>query len=101
LKAYFPKARHIAYTFRLHEHYFGVLNHQAMYTSPVFTLDNVVDRVGSGDCFMAGLIHSIRHQIEPQKAISLAAAAAVNKLGELGDATSSNIDEIMKRLNHV
>jgi 2-dehydro-3-deoxygluconokinase len=96
LKAYFPKARHIAYTFRLHEHYFGVLNHQAMYTSPVFTLDNVVDRVGSGDCFMAGLIHSIRHQIEPQKAISLAAAAAVNKLGELGDATSSNIDEIMK-----
>jgi 2-dehydro-3-deoxygluconokinase len=101
LQAAYPKATHIAYTFRLPQQYFGVLHHGNLIPSPVFNLDEVVDRVGSGDCFMAGLIHGIRHQYDDKKLISVAAAAAVNKLGEMGDATSSSISEILKRMDHV
>jgi 2-dehydro-3-deoxygluconokinase len=96
-----PKARHIAFTFRLPQHYFAMLHHIGITTSPVIKLDRVADMVGSGDCFMAGLIHGIRHHYNDQKLIDVAAAAAVNKLGEMGDATNTGISEILKRIEHV
>jgi len=54
--------------------------------------------VGTGDCFMAGLIYGIRHQHTPEENINFAAAAAVGKLYELGDATEQSLEQIKKRM---
>ena len=54
--------------------------------------------MGTGDCFMAGLIYGIRHQHTPEEIINFAAAAAVGKLYELGDATEQSLEQIKKRM---
>jgi 2-dehydro-3-deoxygluconokinase len=55
---------------------------------------NVLDRVGSGDAFAAGLIYGLLAQAEPQHAIDLAAASAVLALSSLGDGSSATLEEI-------
>ena len=61
-------------------------------------IDEVKNIVGTGDCFMAGLIYGIRHQYRPEEIINFAAAAAVGKLYELGDATEQSLEQIKKRM---
>jgi 2-dehydro-3-deoxygluconokinase len=67
--------------------------------SPLFQIGNVVDKVGSGDCFMAGLIYGIMMQHSPKSIIGFAAAAAFGKLQEQGDATKNNVAQIEKILS--
>jgi len=99
LKAQFPLLNMIAYTFRLTENYFGVLsNKNNFYTSSTYEMNEVKNIVGTGDCFMAGLIYGIRHQNTPEEIINFAAAAAVGKLYELGDATEQSLEQIKKRM---
>jgi 2-dehydro-3-deoxygluconokinase len=89
----------IAYTFRLQNEYFAVLQHGGqMEVSKVFELSNVKDKVGSGDCFMAGLIYGLQQNHPPQQIINFAAAAAVGKLSVVGDATTQSIENINKLL---
>jgi 2-dehydro-3-deoxygluconokinase len=54
----------------------------------------VVDKVGSGDCFMAGLIYGISTNHTATDIISFAAAAAFGKLQEKGDATQNSVKQI-------
>jgi 2-dehydro-3-deoxygluconokinase len=60
----------------------------------------IINRVGSGDCFMAGLIHGLSKALAPQQIIDFAAAAAFGKLQETGDATQQSENEIIQRLTH-
>ncbi len=95
LKEQFPLLNTIAYTFRLAETYFGVMyNKNNLYTSPTYNMNEVKNIVGTGDCFMAGLIYGIRHNNTPDEIINFAAAAAVGKLYELGDATEQSLEQI-------
>jgi 2-dehydro-3-deoxygluconokinase len=57
----------------------------------------VLDRVGSGDAFAAGLIYGILSGTTLQTAIDLAAASAVLSMASLGDGSSATLAEI-KRL---
>jgi 2-dehydro-3-deoxygluconokinase len=92
----------IAYTFRLQNEYFAVLqNGGQMEVSKVFELNNVIDKVGSGDCFMAGLIYGLQHNHPPQQIINFAAAAAVGKLGVIGDATTQTIEDVNELINRI
>lgn len=68
--------------------------------SSVFNSDTIVDKVGSGDCFMAGLIYGLRNQLTPPDTIEFAAAAAYLKLFEKGDATSNKVLDINQRMYH-
>jgi 2-dehydro-3-deoxygluconokinase len=89
----------MAYTFRLTDSYFGLMfNKNNFYTSSTYTMNEVKNIVGTGDCFMAGLIYGIRHQHTPEEIINFAAAAAVGKLYELGDATEQSLEQIKKRI---
>ncbi len=98
LQATYPKATTIAFTFRLQKKYMAVIqHHQIMAVSKQFNIDTVVDKVGSGDCFMAGLIYGVHNNHNPQNSIDFAAAAAVGKLQEAGDATQQTIQEINNR----
>ena len=98
----FPKCKWVANTFRFDAEagnirYYATLNTKAeQVVSPVFATDTIVDKVGSGDCFMAGLIYGVKLQHEMQDIIGFAAAAAFGKLHEKGDTTQNTVDYIQQ-----
>jgi 2-dehydro-3-deoxygluconokinase len=55
---------------------------------------DVLDRVGSGDAFAAGLIYGILNGSPMQTSIDLAAASAALSLASLGDGSSATLTEI-------
>jgi len=99
LHKHYPKASSFGYTFRLEKDYWGVLQHgHEMAVSKHFKIDTVVDKVGSGDCFMAGLIYGLYYGQKPKDIINYAAAAAFGKLHEFGDATRQTVDQVKARI---
>lgn len=98
-----PSCKWIANTFRFDAgsgiEYFASLDTEtAQFVSPEFRLETIVDRVGSGDCFMAGLLHGWRHRMAPEETVSLAATAAIGKLQEKGDHTRQSIESIQQNI---
>jgi 2-dehydro-3-deoxygluconokinase len=92
-----PKITTMAYTFRLAQTYFGVLQHGTeRVISKTHSLHSVIDKAGSGDCFMGGLIYGLYNQHQPQQIIEFASAAAVGKMREGGDTTSQTIADVLK-----
>jgi len=99
LKEQYPMLNTMAYTFRLPETYFGIMfNKNNFYKSPTYNLNEVKNIVGTGDCFMAGLIYGIGQHHTPEEIVNFAAAAAVGKLYELGDATEQSLEQIKNRM---
>lgn len=99
MKERFPKAKCIAYTFRLTEKYWACLHlATGFYQSKQYKVSETVDKAGSGDCFMAGLIYGHMHRMQPQEMIEFAAAAAVGKLLERGDATQQTVEMIKEKM---
>ncbi|MBC7949637.1 MAG: sugar kinase [Chitinophagaceae bacterium] len=93
----FPKCKTVANTFRFdsagnHVRYYTALfTDDSLYVSPEFSCEGVMDRSGSGDCFMAGLIYGLYNQHAPQEILDYATAAAFGKLQEKGDATGQDV----------
>jgi len=95
LQQAYPKTTTVAHTFRLQQTYFSVLHERDFITvSKEFSLQKTINKVGSGDCFMAGLIYGLSHQHQPQEIIDFASAAAVGKMLEQGDGTNQTISSI-------
>ncbi len=97
----FPKCKFVANTFRFDENdgirYFASLkSKEANFHSTTYHAQNIVDKVGSGDCFMGGLIYGIFNNHPTQNIIEFAAAAAFGKLHIKGDTTSNTVDDIKK-----
>ncbi len=96
----FPKCKFVANTYRFDhnktgiEYYTTLFTEGNQYQSPVFFADSVVDKIGSGDCFMGGLIYGLSQQHQPQDVINFAAAAAYGKLQEYGDATQQKVEAV-------
>jgi 2-dehydro-3-deoxygluconokinase len=98
----FPKVKTVANTFRFDSDNHHLQYYTALYTggnlyhSPEFSCGGVVDRSGSGDCFMAGLIYGFYNQNQPQEILDYATAAAFGKLQEQGDATGQDVLTVKK-----
>ena len=98
----FPNCKWVANTFRFDgnndkiEYYAALNTVDEQSVSPLFKTESVVERVGSGDCFMAGLIYGVIHKHTSKDIISTAAGAAFGKLQEVGDATNNSIQHIQK-----
>jgi 2-dehydro-3-deoxygluconokinase len=97
----FPNCRQVANTFRFDvkegvRYYATLYDGQQLSVSPEQLTDFIVDKVGSGDTFMAGLIYGNQHGYGSQDIINFAAAAAFNKLFIKGDATTATVEEIRK-----
>jgi 2-dehydro-3-deoxygluconokinase len=98
----FPRCKTVANTFRFDGednhilYYTSLYTNGQLYNSPEFTANVVVDRSGSGDCFMAGLIYGFYNQHVPQDILDYATAAAFGKLQESGDATGQDVFKVKK-----
>lgn len=90
----YSKCKHIAYTFRFmdspqHNLFYGTYHNRStdVYSKTLET-QQVIDRIGSGDAFMAGLIHALVNTMSPQEIVDTATAAGFHKLfikGDFGD----------------
>jgi 2-dehydro-3-deoxygluconokinase len=100
----FARVKTVACTFRFEEGERGILYYASLYSShqwadsSVYRTGEVIDKVGTGDCFMAGLIYGLyKHLAEPE-IIQFAAAAGFGKLFEKGDATLQELKTIQDRI---
>ena len=57
---------------------------------------HVVDRVGGGDSFAAGLLYALGHRLAPQEAVEYAAAASCLKHSIELDVNLSTVDEVRR-----
>jgi 2-dehydro-3-deoxygluconokinase len=100
----FAQCKQVAFTFRFTEadgdlNYFATLyNQRGLFDSVNFRKETVVDSVGSGDSFMAGLIYGMLKDMPDKELINFAAAAAVSKLSIKGDANTTPVNKIKELL---
>lgn len=96
----FAKCKSVANTFRFTEnnqdinYYTALFNEGELFVSEEYNTNYVVDKVGSGDCFMAGLIYGFINKLPSQELIEFATAAAFQKLFVKGDSTDKSVKEI-------
>jgi 2-dehydro-3-deoxygluconokinase len=93
----------VANTYRFSEgdavRYYATLTNQEQHVvCKEHFCENVIDKVGSGDCFMSGLIYaSLQANFTFENVINFAASAAFGKLQEVGDYTKQSIQLIQSR----
>lgn len=94
----FPRASSVAFTFRMENEYWAILQqNQDKYISKKHFLTQPIDKAGSGDCFMGGLIYGFQNKLAGSEIINFAASAAVGKLQEKGDSTHQSVELIKSR----
>ena len=100
--AAFPRVKQVAKTFRFDRGEGGIQYYTAFYgdgklhASREYFSDKIVDKVGSGDCFMAGLIRGVTLGQSIQETLEFATAAAFQKLFIPSDATDQRAEDIQK-----
>lgn len=73
----------------------GILwNGKEMLRSREYDLTNIVDRVGAGDAFMAGLIYGWMKNLDHQQALEFGVAASALKHSVEGDANLVSVAEV-------
>ena len=95
----FPKVKKIATTERVsisssHNRISAVLWNKNLLRSREYDLTHIVDRVGSGDAFMAGLVYSLLTGLNDQEALEFATAACALKHSIEGDVNLATADEV-------
>jgi 2-dehydro-3-deoxygluconokinase len=99
----FARVKTVACTFRFEAGERGIVYYGSLYTenhwsdSSEFRSENILDKVGSGDCFMAGLIYGLYNHLPEEKVIQFASAAGFGKFFEKGDATTQDLAAIWER----
>lgn len=103
LQARFSNLKTIAITLRgsisaSHNTWSGVLWHAGVfYTSALYDVTHIVDRVGGGDAFGGGLIYGLRtYTDDPLRALNFAIAASCLKHSIFGDFNLMSVGEVEK-----
>jgi 2-dehydro-3-deoxygluconokinase len=98
----FPNLRTVAITLRgslsaSHNTWSAVLwRGGEVHTAPKYDITPIVDRVGGGDSFCAGLIYGLRTYDDVQQALNFAAAASCLKHSVFGDFNLVGVAEVEK-----
>ncbi len=96
----FPKAKKIVTSVRGsinadHNTWSGLLyDGERFISSPVYDITHIVDRVGSGDSFMGGLIYGLLTYGDDGKALDFATAASCLKHTIYGDYNQVSVSEV-------
>jgi 2-dehydro-3-deoxygluconokinase len=69
-------------------------NGKSLLTSPRYDIANIVERVGTGDAFCAGLVYGLGTGMSDQKALNFAVAASCLKHSIPGDVNRTTLSEI-------
>lgn len=102
----FPKCKAVANTFRFDTNSDAITYYASLHTKDnnYFTRDysttKIVNKVGSGDCFMAGLIYGFYNKLAPNETLNFATIAAIEKLFIEADTTSTTVDDIKKAMQN-
>jgi 2-dehydro-3-deoxygluconokinase len=98
----FPRAKKVITTLRgsisaSHNTWSGVLyNGEEFLSAQEYDITHIVDRVGGGDSFMAGLIYGLLNYKTDREALEFAVAASCLKHTIYGDANLVSVDEVRK-----
>ncbi|WP_028973111.1 sugar kinase [Spirochaeta cellobiosiphila] len=68
---------------------------EGFYTSTEYRINNIVDRVGGGDSFTAGLIYGLNYLNSPKEALDFATAFSCLKLSCMGDFNLTTRDDVL------
>lgn len=96
----FPKCTAVANTFRFDhgsvgiQYYTTLYTHDELFISKEYVADQIAGKVGSGDCFMAGLIYGFYKELVPQEIVDFATSAAFAKLFTESDFNTTTLEEI-------
>ena len=97
----FPRLQTIAISLRgslsaSHNTWSGALWQKSkFFTAPMYDIPDIVDRVGAGDGFSAGLIYGLHHYSgDPQRALDFAVAASALKHSIFGDFNLVTVAEV-------
>jgi len=99
----FARVKTVACTFRFAEDK-GVVYYGSLYSahqwadSPIYRAEKIIDRIGTGDCFMAGLIYGLVKHMREMETIQFATSAGFGKFFEMGDSTRQELETIQKRI---
>ena len=102
IMARFPRCKKVITTLRgsvnaNHNSWSGVLwDGKSLYESTTYQITHIVDRVGGGDSFMAGLIYGLMTYPNDRQALDFAVAASCLKHTIYGDFNQVTIDEVEK-----
>ncbi|MBL7698211.1 MAG: sugar kinase [Chitinophagaceae bacterium] len=101
----FPQCKQVANTFRFDEgsklrYYSTLFTKNGLTVSGEHDVADIVDKVGSGDCFMGGLIYGNLNSLSEKDMLEFATAAAVDKMYVMGDATTSTPKQIKARIKN-
>ncbi|MFX1409689.1 MAG: PfkB family carbohydrate kinase [Promethearchaeota archaeon] len=98
----FPNLKFVAITLRgsisaSHNTWSGLLyDGKQMYIGPMYDITHIVDRVGGGDSFVAGLIYGfLTYKTDLQAILDFALAASCLKHTIVGDFNLTSVDEIL------
>ncbi len=98
--AAFPRLKRIASTIRVQhsvdDQDLGAVmfTRQGQYVQPAVRLTSIVDRVGTGDAFAAGVIHGVLTGMSDADALAFGHAATVLKHSVVGDFLTLGVDHV-------
>lgn len=72
----------------------GYLYYDHLYVSDTILIDDIVDRVGGGDAYLAGLLYGLFKYHDLEKSLAFAVSASVLKHTILGDVNTFSVEEI-------
>jgi len=101
----YPKCKAVANTFRFDEknkisYYATLYTGDKFYNSHEYSTTKIINKVGSGDCFMAGLIYGFYNNFDSKQALEFAAIAAFEKLFIESDTTNITAEKLLLKLNN-
>jgi 2-dehydro-3-deoxygluconokinase len=102
--AAFPHLKWIATTTRTqrnvddHDIAAKLMSRDGLRTTRTYTMNAIVDRIGSGDAFAAGVLHGLESGFDEQAALDFAVAAACLKHSIPGDFNLSSIADVEELL---
>lgn len=100
VKQALPAVKHIAMTMRVQEsasanQYIGYLwSDGHIHQSKPYHIQQIAERIGAGDAFMAGIIHGLKNKLPLADTIEFATACGVIKHSITGDFNIATLDEV-------
>jgi 2-dehydro-3-deoxygluconokinase len=102
--ATFSRLKRIATTVRIqrsvddHDLSAAMLTREGLRTTRSYSIGRIIDRIGSGDAFAAGILHGVRTQMDDQGCVDFGLAAACLKHSIPGDFNLVGIAEVQNLL---